>query len=109
MMQYSESDDFSDSDYEEVDIEKIVEVMLLYVAYIFYCKSGGSRSPKQFRMELIEKIISENHRDEFSATSGRPSISPSPPRLTSGHFADSILDTEKKIIKSNETVHSVLP
>ncbi|GFU01845.1 piggyBac transposable element-derived protein 4 [Trichonephila clavipes] len=52
--------------------------MLLYVAYIMYCKSGGFRSPKQLRMELIEKIISENHRDDYSATSGRPSISPSP-------------------------------
>ncbi|GFU93818.1 hypothetical protein TNCV_1660421 [Trichonephila clavipes] len=42
-------------------------------------------------MELIEKLISESHRDEFSATSGRPSISPSPLRLPSEHFADVIL------------------
>ncbi|GFY12937.1 piggyBac transposable element-derived protein 4 [Trichonephila clavipes] len=83
-------------------ILKIGEVMLLYVAYILYCKSGGSRSPKLFKMELIEKIISENHRDEFSATSGRPSISPSPLRLTSRHFRDVILATEKK--KSNPTI-----
>ncbi|GFT53437.1 piggyBac transposable element-derived protein 4 [Trichonephila clavipes] len=47
-------------------------------------------------MELIEKIISENHRDEFSNTSGRPSISPSPLRLTSGHFPDVIPATKKK-------------
>ncbi|GFU08962.1 piggyBac transposable element-derived protein 4 [Trichonephila clavipes] len=86
---------------------KIVEVILLYVAYILYCKSGGSRSPKQFKMELIEKIISENHRDEFSATSGRSSISPSPLKLTPGHFPDVIPATEK--IKSNDTVYSVLP
>ncbi|GFT32690.1 retrovirus-related Pol polyprotein from transposon 17.6 [Trichonephila clavipes] len=31
-------------------------------------------------MKLTEKLISENHRDEFSATSGKPSISPSPLR-----------------------------
>ncbi|GFX99306.1 piggyBac transposable element-derived protein 4 [Trichonephila clavipes] len=74
---------------------KIVEVLLLYVAYILYCKSGGSRSPKQLRMELIEKIISENHRDQFSATSGRPSNSPSPLRLTTEHFPHVIPATEK--------------
>ncbi|GFW70343.1 transposon Tf2-11 polyprotein [Trichonephila clavipes] len=34
-------------------------------------------------MKLTEKLISENHRDEFSATSGKPSISPSPLRKTS--------------------------
>ncbi|GFW94709.1 piggyBac transposable element-derived protein 4 [Trichonephila clavipes] len=57
---------------------EIVEVMLLYVASIMYCKSGGSRSPRQLTMELIEKIILEKHRDEFSATSGRSNITPSP-------------------------------
>ncbi|GFT47815.1 tigger transposable element-derived protein 4 [Trichonephila clavipes] len=31
-------------------------------------------------MKLTEKLISENRRDEFSATSGKPSISPSPLR-----------------------------
>ncbi|GFW88375.1 tigger transposable element-derived protein 4 [Trichonephila clavipes] len=31
-------------------------------------------------MKLTEKLNSENHRDEFSATSGKPSISPSPLR-----------------------------
>ncbi|GFX09370.1 piggyBac transposable element-derived protein 4 [Trichonephila clavipes] len=56
-------------------------------------------------MELIEEIISENPRDEFSATSGRPSISQSPLRLTSGHFASIIPDTEKKI-KSKGTLCS---
>ncbi|GFU85222.1 piggyBac transposable element-derived protein 4 [Trichonephila clavipes] len=64
--------------------------MLLYVAYILYCKSGGSGSPKSFRMELVEKIISKNHPDELSATSGRDSINPSPLRLTSVHFPDVI-------------------
>ncbi|GFU91620.1 piggyBac transposable element-derived protein 4 [Trichonephila clavipes] len=95
-------------DFEEGDIEKIVEVMLLCVVYILCCKSRGSRSPKQFRMELIEKVISENHRDEFSATTGGPSIRPSPFRLTSGYFPGVIPATEKKI-KSGETVYSVLP
>ncbi|GFV68561.1 tigger transposable element-derived protein 4 [Trichonephila clavipes] len=33
-------------------------------------------------MKLTEKLISENHRDEFTATSGRPSISPSPLSLS---------------------------
>ncbi|GFX89432.1 hypothetical protein TNCV_4774631 [Trichonephila clavipes] len=46
-------------------------------------------------MKLKEKLISENHRDEFSATSGRPSISPSPLRLTSMHFPDVIPASEK--------------
>ncbi|GFW87837.1 hypothetical protein TNCV_1359411 [Trichonephila clavipes] len=46
-------------------------------------------------MDLIEKIISESHRDEFSATSVRPSISPSPLRITSGHFPDVIPATNK--------------
>ncbi|GFX89035.1 hypothetical protein TNCV_2853351 [Trichonephila clavipes] len=48
-------------------------------------------------MDLIEKIIPENHRYEFSATSGRPNISLSPLRLTSGHFPEVIPATEKKI------------
>ncbi|GFT22304.1 hypothetical protein TNCV_3273031 [Trichonephila clavipes] len=65
MMQESESDDFSNSDYEEGGIENRGRVMLLYVAYILSCKSRGSRSPKHFEMEPIEKIISENHRDEL--------------------------------------------
>ncbi|GFW73655.1 piggyBac transposable element-derived protein 4 [Trichonephila clavipes] len=56
-------------------------------------------------MELIEKVNSKNHRDEFSATSGRPSISSSPLRLTPGHFPDVTPATEKNI-KSNETVSS---
>ncbi|GFX25966.1 hypothetical protein TNCV_2303481 [Trichonephila clavipes] len=47
-------------------------------------------------MKLTEKLISENHRDEFSATSGKPSISPSPLRLTSMHFSDVIPASEKK-------------
>ncbi|GFT61870.1 hypothetical protein TNCV_4914621 [Trichonephila clavipes] len=47
-------------------------------------------------MKLKEKLISENHRDEFSATSGKPSISPSPLRLTSMHFSDVIPASEKK-------------
>ncbi|GFU64066.1 hypothetical protein TNCV_1303061 [Trichonephila clavipes] len=47
-------------------------------------------------MKPIEKIISENHHDEFPATPGRPSISPSPLRLTSEHFQNDIPATEKK-------------
>ncbi|GFT84366.1 piggyBac transposable element-derived protein 4 [Trichonephila clavipes] len=63
---------------------------------ILYCKPGGHRNPKQFRIELMEKIISGNHRDEFFATLGRPRISPSPLRLTSGLFPDVITATEKQ-------------
>ncbi|GFW11825.1 tigger transposable element-derived protein 4 [Trichonephila clavipes] len=33
-------------------------------------------------MKLTEKLISENHRDEFPAKSGKPSISPSPLSLS---------------------------
>ncbi|GFW38516.1 hypothetical protein TNCV_4610231 [Trichonephila clavipes] len=47
-------------------------------------------------MKLTEKLISENHRDEFSATSGKPSISPSPLRLTSMHFQMLFLHLKKK-------------
>ncbi|GFW26380.1 hypothetical protein TNCV_2172641 [Trichonephila clavipes] len=47
-------------------------------------------------MKLTEKLISENHRDEFSATSGKPSISHSLLRLTSMHFSDVIPASEKK-------------
>ncbi|GFX05133.1 uncharacterized protein TNCV_1957891 [Trichonephila clavipes] len=75
MVQDSESDDFSDSDYEEVDIE-----------------NSGSDASK-------------NLCDELSATSGRPSISPSPFRLTSWHFPDVIPATEKK---SNPTTQCTL-
>ncbi|GFT76222.1 hypothetical protein TNCV_564191 [Trichonephila clavipes] len=52
--------------------------------------------------------VTKNHRDEFSATSGRPSNSPFPLRLTLEHFPDVIPTTEKKI-KSIKTVYSVLP
>ncbi|GFV31982.1 hypothetical protein TNCV_4195441 [Trichonephila clavipes] len=63
-----------------------------------YDRSAGYyRSPKQFRIELIEKIIFENPHDEFSATPGKPSISPSPLSITSGHFPDVIPAIEKKI------------
>ncbi|GFX04647.1 hypothetical protein TNCV_2773781 [Trichonephila clavipes] len=47
-------------------------------------------------MKLTEKLISEKHGDEFSATSGRPSISPFPLRLTSMHFPDVFPASEKK-------------
>ncbi|GFX36628.1 hypothetical protein TNCV_3537521 [Trichonephila clavipes] len=47
-------------------------------------------------MKLTEKLIYENHRDKFSATSGRHSISPSPLRLTSKHFPDVIPASEQK-------------
>ncbi|GFX32923.1 piggyBac transposable element-derived protein 4 [Trichonephila clavipes] len=56
-------------------------------------------------MELIEKIVSENHHGKFSATSGRLSISPSPLRLTTGHFPD-VIPTTEKYIKYSETVYS---
>ncbi|GFU92669.1 hypothetical protein TNCV_4795971 [Trichonephila clavipes] len=48
-------------------------------------------------MELIEKIISENHRDEIFVPSGRPSIISSSVRLASGDFPDVIPATEKKL------------
>ncbi|GFU67202.1 hypothetical protein TNCV_4689341 [Trichonephila clavipes] len=86
MMQDSESDDFSGSDYEEVDIENSGSDASVCILYFVLCKSGDSRSPEKLRMGLIEKIISGNHCDEFSATSSRPRISPSPLGLTSGHF-----------------------
>lgn len=67
----------------------------LWNPYIFYCKSGGSRSPKQFIMGLVEKQIAEYHCENFSATSGRTSISPSPLKITSRHFLDVIPATDK--------------
>ena len=82
--------------------------LALWNSYIMYYKAGGSEMFKQFRMELIEKLISENHRDEYSAISGKPSNCPSPFKLTSWQFPEVISATEKKKIKTNETVYSVL-
>ncbi|GFU99468.1 piggyBac transposable element-derived protein 4 [Trichonephila clavipes] len=78
--------------------------MLLYVAYILYCKSGASLSPTQIRMKLVEKIISKNYPGEFSATSGRPSIIPSQLRLISAHFPDVIPVTEKNEIQRDSVL-----
>ncbi|GFX35748.1 hypothetical protein TNCV_745411 [Trichonephila clavipes] len=71
-------------------------------------------------MKLTEKLMSENHYDEFSATLGRPSSSPSPLRLTSIRFLDVVPATEKnqihrdsvcapvkKIPESPDNAHSV--
>ncbi|GFV78100.1 hypothetical protein TNCV_3044801 [Trichonephila clavipes] len=58
-------------------------------------------------MKLTEKLISENNRDEFSATSGKSSISPSPLRLTSMHFSDVIPASEKK--KKNQIQRDSVP
>ncbi|GFV84100.1 hypothetical protein TNCV_3037621 [Trichonephila clavipes] len=66
MMQDSESDDFSDSDYEEVDI-------------------GNSGTG------TLKIIVTR----EYSFTTGTASISPSPLRLTSWPFPDVIPATEK--------------
>ncbi|GIY06121.1 uncharacterized protein CEXT_639811 [Caerostris extrusa] len=70
--------------------------LALWNFYILYCKSRGSQSPKQFRVELVAKLIPENDCDEFSATSGRLSINPSPLKLISKNFQDIIPATEKK-------------
>ncbi|GFU41582.1 hypothetical protein TNCV_2792921 [Trichonephila clavipes] len=60
-------------------------------------------------MELVEKLISENHRDEFSATSGKPNISPSPLRLTLGHFPDVMPATEKSQIQRHSFTGDCVP
>ncbi|GFS72159.1 hypothetical protein NPIL_306781 [Nephila pilipes] len=57
-------------------------------------RKDSTRNQKT-KKELTEKLIAENHRDEFSAKSGRPSISPSPLRLTSRHGNPTLeLDTD---------------
>ncbi|GBL99484.1 hypothetical protein AVEN_142414-1, partial [Araneus ventricosus] len=74
--------------------------LALWNSFILYYKAGVSRSPKQFRMGLVDKLIAENHGGKFSGASERTSISPSPLRLTSRHFPDVISATEKKNPKS---------
>ncbi|GFU54234.1 hypothetical protein TNCV_3618891 [Trichonephila clavipes] len=66
MMQDSESDVFSDSVDEEVVIGNSGSNSSLCSLH-FVHSTGGSQSHKQFIMELVEKVISENHRDEFSS------------------------------------------
>lgn len=46
-------------------------------------------------MELVEKQTAENHYNEFSAASGRPSISPLPAMLTLKYFFGVSHATEK--------------
>ena len=56
-----------------------------------------------FRLVLYKEGQSENHCDEFSATSGKDSIRPLQYRLTSRYFPKVIPATEKKKnVKSNE-------
>ncbi|GFU96492.1 retrovirus-related Pol polyprotein from transposon 412 [Trichonephila clavipes] len=60
-------------------------------------------------MKLTEKLISKNHRDEFSATSERPSTSPTPLRLTLMHFPDVIPASEKKSNPTRQCSRDCVP
>lgn len=55
-------------------------------------------------MELVEKIIAENHCDEFSTTSRTLSNNPLPLRLTSRHLTDVFSATQKKHLTKRDSL-----
>ena len=68
-------------------------------AYILYKKDNGSNSMShvEFRLLLIERLISEYHKPEQHQRRGRPSLNDvNPLRLTARHFLKSLPPTAGK-------------
>lgn len=70
--------------------------LALWNSYILYKKCGGVKSPLQYRLCLIKEMFEKYHPNLLPSTSGRPSKSPNPLRMSKGHYPDYVPATEKK-------------
>ncbi|KAF2879502.1 hypothetical protein ILUMI_26671 [Ignelater luminosus] len=59
---------------------------------------GGSdtKTALEYRMDIVKLIMEKYHHSEFCSATGRPSVIPTPMRLTGRHFPEYIPGTEKK-------------
>ncbi|KAF2886747.1 hypothetical protein ILUMI_19426, partial [Ignelater luminosus] len=66
----------------------------------------GTKTTLEYRMDIVKLIMEKYHHLEFCSATGRPSVIPTPPRLTGRHFPEYIPGTEKKE-QSNASVCNV--
>lgn len=69
--------------------------LAMWNAFVLYQKSGGVMDSLDFRLEVI-KLIIEKYKVTSTSRSGRPSVVPTPLRLSARHFPAFIPPTEKK-------------
>ena len=69
--------------------------LAVWNSYILYKQAGHTKKPLDFRMDLIDLLVS-TYKDNSVKSKGRPSTTPSPLRLSGRHFLDYVPPTEKK-------------
>ncbi|KAF2888882.1 hypothetical protein ILUMI_17291 [Ignelater luminosus] len=70
--------------------------LALWNSFVLYSKTGGAETALEYRMDIVKLIMEKYHHSEFCSATGRPSVIPTPPRLTGRHFPEYIPGTEKK-------------
>ncbi|KAF2894023.1 hypothetical protein ILUMI_12150 [Ignelater luminosus] len=70
--------------------------LALWNSFVLYSKTGGAETALEYRMDIVKLIMEKYHHSEFCSATGRPSVIPTPLRLTGRHFPEYIPGTEKK-------------
>ncbi|KAF2896047.1 hypothetical protein ILUMI_10140 [Ignelater luminosus] len=73
--------------------------LALWNSFVLYSKTGGTKTALEYRMDIVKLIMEKYHHSEFCSATGRPSVIPTPPRLTGRHFPEYIPGTEKRTIQ----------
>lgn len=69
--------------------------LALWNSFILYTKSGGTMTPLQYRLAVVEKTM-KSYLSEDKPKPGRPSATLNPVRLTDRHFPEYLPATEKR-------------
>ena len=69
--------------------------LTIWNAFILYNKTGHKKKSLNFRLDLIEESIAKYKKTSITSK-GRPSSEDTPLRLSTRHFPDIVLATEKK-------------
>ncbi|KAF2893788.1 hypothetical protein ILUMI_12384 [Ignelater luminosus] len=70
--------------------------LALLNSFVLYSKTGGTKTALEYRMDIVKLIMEKYNHSEFCSATGRPSVTPTPLRLTGRHFPKYIPGTEKK-------------
>ncbi|KAF2886199.1 hypothetical protein ILUMI_19975 [Ignelater luminosus] len=70
--------------------------LALWNSFVLYSKTGGTKTALEYRMDIVKLIMEKYHHSEFCSATGRPSVIPTPRRLTGRHFPEYTPGTEKK-------------
>ncbi|KAF2896788.1 hypothetical protein ILUMI_09383 [Ignelater luminosus] len=70
--------------------------LALWNSFVLYSKTGGTKTALEYRMDIVKLIMEKYHHSEFCSATDRPSVIPTPQRLTGRHFPEYIPGTEKK-------------